>query len=775
MTVTTTNTFSNGTGNGSNVTFPFTFRLMDDEDVVVTVAGVTKTLGADYSVAIDTDGVGGNVVFTSAPANGAAVVITRIMDLTQEVQQQVDQPPQELENIADKLTMLIQQVQAAISAGGVAGPGSSTNNSVVLWSGTSGTSLGAVVGLGTSGQVLTSQGAGLPPIFSTVSGTGTVTNFSVVADPSPLFSTSVSFATTTPQLTFTQVAAAANTVYGNATGSSANPSFGSIVSAQFGSGTLDTTHGGTGQDWSGVTAGRLPYFSGTGTLSTLAVGTNGHVLTLAAGVPTWAAVGAGTVTNMTEDDTDVSALFTTSLANPTTTPALTFTRANTNANLVWAGPASGAAAKAGFRSLVNNDLPVVDQSHGGTTFSGYADGDIIVANSAGNLAKFPLGTNGQLLSVNTGNNPKFAWVSAGSGTLTTITEVDTDVSTLFTSAITNPTTTPEITFTRANASANTVWAGPVSGGAAKGAYRALVAADLGLTTDGDLLVVDSSGAMVPFPLGANGRVLSVNTSNDPKLEWIVGGGGGGSGDVVGPASATNRTVALFDGTTGKLIKNGPSTLTDGLVLSSKGTGTDPTFQIAAIQGGGTGQDWSAVTAGRLPYFTGTGVLGTLAVGTNTQSLILSSGVPTWADRVRDISVPASFLSVATSTTTPALSLVNASAYSVWGNNSSSSGTPAYVESGQLTRLLPAAKTSNFTAVWGESYDVSTSGGAVAMTMPAATGSGKFIYVSLETAGNALTVNRAGSDTMSGLTSISTSTRYDGFLLHDIASGRIAVM
>jgi hypothetical protein len=35
-----------------------------------------------------------------------------------------------------------------------------------------------------------------------------------------------------------------------------------------------------------------------------------------------------------------------------------------------------------------------------------------------------------------------------------------------------------------------------------------------------------------------------------------GGGGGGSGDVVGPASSTNNGVALWDGTTGKLLKNG---------------------------------------------------------------------------------------------------------------------------------------------------------------------------------------------------------------------------
>jgi hypothetical protein len=38
--------------------------------------------------------------------------------------------------------------------------------------------------------------------------------------------------------------------------------------------------------------------------------------------------------------------------------------------------------------------------------------------------------------------------------------------------------------------------------------------------------------------------------------------GGGSGDVVGPASATDNAVARYDTTTGKLIQNSPATLSD---------------------------------------------------------------------------------------------------------------------------------------------------------------------------------------------------------------------
>src|SRR5690606_40737271 len=42
----------------------------------------------------------------------------------------------------------------------------------------------------------------------------------------------------------------------------------------------------------------------------------------------------------------------------------------------------------------------------------------------------------------------------------------------------------------------------------------------------------------------------------------LAGGGGGSGDVTGPASAVADRVAVFDGSTGKLIKDGGLTVAD---------------------------------------------------------------------------------------------------------------------------------------------------------------------------------------------------------------------
>ncbi len=68
----------------------------------------------------------------------------------------------------------------------------------------------------------------------------------------------------------------------------------------------------------------------------------------------------GTVTGITVGN--LSPLFTTSVANPTTAPAVTFAQVNQNANLIFAGPSSGVAAAPMFRSLVAADLASIEAS-----------------------------------------------------------------------------------------------------------------------------------------------------------------------------------------------------------------------------------------------------------------------------------------------------------------------------------------------------------------------------------------------------------------------------
>ena len=79
-----------------------------------------------------------------------------------------------------------------------------------------------------------------------------------------------------------------------------------------------------------------------------------------------------------------------------------------------------------------------------------------------------------------------------------------------------------------------------------------------LTTTGALTVggVSTLGPVgnVKITGGTNGQVLS--TDGTGTLSWITPAGGGGGGDVVGPATAvTDNAVVRYDLTTGKLIQN----------------------------------------------------------------------------------------------------------------------------------------------------------------------------------------------------------------------------
>jgi hypothetical protein len=67
------------------------------------------------------------------------------------------------------------------------------------------------------------------------------------------------------------------------------------------------------------------------------------------------AAGSGTVTTFSAGN--ASPFFTTTVANPTTAPALSFTVTTQSANLVLAGPVTGSAAAPTFRSLIGTDLP----------------------------------------------------------------------------------------------------------------------------------------------------------------------------------------------------------------------------------------------------------------------------------------------------------------------------------------------------------------------------------------------------------------------------------
>lgn len=77
----------------------------------------------------------------------------------------------------------------------------------------------------------------------------------------------------------------------------------------------------------------------------------------------------------------------------------------------------------------------------------------------------------------------------------------------------------------------------------------------------------ADGAVQSVVAGTN---ITVDNT-DPDNPVISAAGGGGSGDVVGPASSVNLRVAVFSGTTGKLLADG------GTLLSALAPLASPTF------------------------------------------------------------------------------------------------------------------------------------------------------------------------------------------------------
>lgn len=86
------------------------------------------------------------------------------------------------------------------------------------------------------------------------------------------------------------------------------------------------------------------------------------------------------------------------------------------------------------------------------------------------------------------------------------------------------------------------------------------------------------------------------------VESIVPLGGAGSGDVTGPASATDNAIARFDGTTGKIIQNSSATIDDSGNLSAVSqisTGTEAN----KIPVGTTAQRPASPAVGHIRYNT----------------------------------------------------------------------------------------------------------------------------------------------------------------------------
>ena len=249
------------------------------------------------------------------------------------------------------------------------------------------------------------------------------------------------------------------------------------------------------------------------------------------------------------------------------------------ANVFFAGPTFGAASTPSFRSMVLADLPAlldgqiyVGQDGNGATISALTQGPgIVIANTAGST----------FISTN---------ISVGLSLPASIFSVSNSPVTGF----------GTLTGTLSTQSANAVFAGPVSGGAATPTFRSLVLADLPALGNGQLYI-------------GNGGVPTVSSLS----------AGTGITITPGPGTLTITNAVAATPVAANLVYAGPVTGGPALPVFRALDVGDLTTGILPIARGGTNSG-SALNNDRIMVSSGGSIVEAAAL-TNGQLLIGSTG------------------------------------------------------------------------------------------------------------------------------------------------------
>jgi hypothetical protein len=272
----------------------------------------------------------------------------------------------------------------AIANGGTNGTATPTAGGIAYGSGTA----YAFSAAGTTGQVLTSNGSGTPTWTSPASSITLSDDTTTNATRYPLYaaatsgtisteyvsSTKLQFNPSTGVFTSTSFSGAGTGLTGTATSLSIGGNAATATSA---------TSATTATNLAGGANGSVPYQTGSGATTFLAAGTNGYVMTLASGVPTWAAAASSGIT--ISDDTTTNATryltFTSATSGSITSENVSSTKLQFNpstgalTSTSFSGAGTGLTGTAASLSIGGNSANVtgiVAEANGGTgTTTGY--------------------------------------------------------------------------------------------------------------------------------------------------------------------------------------------------------------------------------------------------------------------------------------------------------------------------------------------------------------------------------------------------------------------
>jgi hypothetical protein len=385
--------------------------------------------------------------------------------------------------------------------------------------------------------------------------------------------------------TTTTLAKLPDVVTGNALisgGVTTAPAWGKIGLTTHVSGVLPIANGGTNST-STPTAGAVPYGTGTAYAFT-AAGTAGQVLTSAgASVPTWTTPTTGTVTSV---GLAMPTQFTVTNSPVTSSGTLTAAWNTQSANVLLAGPTSGAGAVPTFRALTTADIPALPYGSGTVTSVALTLPSIISVSGS------PVTTSGTLTGTLTTQavNRIFAGPSSGAAaaptfraltttdipSLSYVSSVALALPSIMTVSGSPVTSSGTLTGTLTTQAVNRIFAGPSSGAATAPTFRALVTADIPslsyVSSVGATAPITTTGGLTPT-IGVTAAALA--KTDDTNVTMTLSGA---------PTTALLAATTMALGWTGQLAVSrggtGAATTTANFVFAGPTSGAPaaPTFR-----------------------------------------------------------------------------------------------------------------------------------------------------------------------------------------------------